>query len=158
MIRLVTGREYAKLFTDIYNSANTLFPESERADAGEEIFYRQLSEDCNFLYVIEGEACGFMSWHRCEGRYEVTSLYVKRQCQGRKAGSELLKYFEEHIMEDACILVKVLKNAPWALNFYKKHGYEILREGACDHVIGRNIKEKPWEKILYKDWIMQKAK
>lgn len=154
MILPVTGTEYAKVFTDIYNSANTLFPESERADAGEEVFYRQLSEDSNFLYIMEGEACAFMSWHKYAEYYELTSLYVKRQCQGRKAGSELLKYFEEHIMEDACILVKVLKNAPWALIFYKKHGYETLNEETRELLKGWNIKEKSWENIFFKQWKM----
>ncbi len=155
MILPVTGTEYAKVFAELYNSANMLFSENERADAGEEAFYRQLRKDCNFLYIIEGEACGFMSWHKYAGYYELTSLYVKRSYQGRKVGHELLTYFEGGITEDACILIKVLKNAPWALNFYKKHGYETLNEETRELLKSWNIKEKSWENIFFKQWKMR---
>lgn len=45
--------------------------------------------------------------------------------QGRKAGHELLTYFEGGITEDACILIKILKNAPWALNFIRSTGMRL---------------------------------
>ena len=149
MIKPVDGDEYAKVFASIYNSANTLFPENARCDAGEEIFYRQLTEDHNFVYIKKDDVCGFVSYHRFAEYYEITSLYVKRDCQRMKIGHHLLSFAESQIEKDCYIIIKVLKNADWAVRFYQEHGYKPLSE-ARDLAQAFNLTEKMWEKILYK--------
>lgn len=150
MIIPVKEYGYADDFASIFNSANTLFPENERCDADGKVFYNQLKEDDNFLYMNENEICGFMSYHKFEEYYELTSLYIKREKQGIRIGHQLLTYFEEQIKNDSYILIKVLNNAYWALDFYQKHGYELLNDEMRNLAGSWNITEKAWEKILYK--------
>lgn len=149
MIKPVNDLMYANLFASIYNNANTLFPESARCDADEEIFYRQLTEDNNFIYASENDVCGFVSYHMYAEYYEITSLYVKREYQRMKIGYRLLSFAESQAVSNDYIIVKVLKNAYWALDFYQKHGYKLYIE--VPHLVQAwNLKEKAWEKILYK--------
>lgn len=150
MIIPVKENKYAFEFAAIYNSANTLFQESERCDADEKVFYKQLREDYNFIYMSEDEICGFMSYHRYEEYYELTSLYIKRECQGRKIGHQLLVHYEKQIEPGSYSIIKVLNNADWALAFYKKHGYQFLNDEMRSIIGSWNMTEKAWEKILYK--------
>lgn len=64
-----------------------------------------------------------MSFHCYEQYSELTSLYVKREVQGRGIGERLLRHFEKEAKPRTLALVKVLKSAPWALSFYQKHNY-----------------------------------
>lgn len=150
MIIQVNEDTYAEKFASVYNSANTLFREDERCDADGKLFYEQLHKDVNFVYFHKKELCGFLSYHRFEGYYELTSLYVKREHQKRKIGHQLLTYFEKQIEEDAVIMIKVLKNAPWAIDFYKKHGYGSCDAQMCGKITNGNVIQKGWEIILYK--------
>ena len=150
MIIQVNGCKYANEFASIYNSANLLFEENRRCDADEKVFYKQLREDDNFIYMRANEICGFMSCHRYEEYCELTSLYIKRECQGMKIGHQLLEYFEKQIEHGSYSIIKVLNNADWASAFYKKHGYQILNEEMYNLIRSWNMTEKAWEKILYK--------
>ncbi|MCM1538649.1 MAG: GNAT family N-acetyltransferase [bacterium] len=157
MIIPVSGRGYAGDFAAVYNSANTLFPQNERSDADETVFYPQLERDNNYIYTDGDEICAFMSCRSFEEYRELTSLYVKRECQRKKIGRELLRYFEEAPVQKApagrefYFLVKVLRNAEWALDFYKKHGYEPLNEKTRGLICRWNMTEKAWENILIKN-------
>lgn len=64
MIIPLSGQNHARDLAAVYNSANTLFPEEQRCDADETVFYRQLREDRNFLSLDGDTICGFMSWRR----------------------------------------------------------------------------------------------
>lgn len=64
MLVHITDETYAKTLASIYNSANMLFPESERKAAAPDIFTQQLKEDENFLEITDNkEAAAFMSYH-----------------------------------------------------------------------------------------------
>lgn len=134
----------------------TLFPENARRDADETIFYKQLAEDHNFVYLNGEDVCGFVSYHKFMGYDEITSLYVKKDMQRMKVGHHLLAFVENQIRGDrdtmsdgTDVIIKVLNNAPWALDFYRKHGYTALQNG---HSLaeGRSLLKKPWETILCK--------
>lgn len=155
MILPINGQNYARDLAAVYNSANTLFPEEQRCDADETVFYRQLQEDRNFLSLDGDTICGFMSWRKSAEYAELTSLYVRREYQKTGVGGQLLAHFEEQAADASCLIVKVLRQAPWALAFYEKHGYEPLNEEMRRFIESRGLKaerliEKAWEKILYK--------
>lgn len=150
MIKPADDRSYADVFASIYNSAITLFPEEERCDGDGTIFQRQLQEDRNYVYTEGGRICGFASYHEYEGYFELTSLYVKRECQRMGIGRRLLEYVEGQIGEGALILVKALNNAAWSFDFYGKQGYRLLDEKMREGIKGWGLTEKSREKILYK--------
>ncbi len=150
MIKPVDDCKYSSIFATIYNSANTLFPPDARSESGEEIFYRQLLEDNNFVYLSENNICGFVSYRRVIDYYEITSLYVKRDYQKMKIGHELLVFVESQIDKGSYVIIKVLKNACWALDFYQKHGYKPLNTMKL-FTDNFDLTEKSWEKILYKN-------
>lgn len=148
MIKPANGREDSAVFASIYNSANTLFSQADRCEAGREIFYRQLTEDHNFVYVSGNDICGFISYHKFTDYDEITSLYVKRDYQRMGIGHQLLSFAESQIGEGNDIMIKVLKNADWALRFYQKYGYKRLKD--IQNNTACNLIEKEWEKIYYK--------
>ena len=150
MIVQVDTQEYADIFAAVYNSANTLFDNSEQYDATGKLFLSQLENDENFICLDGKEVVGFMSFHRYGQYSELTSLYVKREFQNRGIGERLICHFEQKIKPDALALVKVLNNAPWALRFYQKHGFTFLDENIAESFKTLGITDKPWEKILYK--------
>lgn len=150
MIIPISGQGRAKDLAVIYNNANTLFPEEQRRDAEEAIFYRQLEEDQNYLYQEDDVICGFMSWHKFDKYAELTSLYVRRECQKAGIGGKLLAHFEGQAAGAPCLIVKVLRQAHWALAFYEKRGYRPLNGETCRLMESHGITEKPWEKILCK--------
>lgn len=150
MIIQVDTPEYADIFAAVYNSANTLFKNSEQYDVTGKIFLPQLKNDENFIYSDGDEVTGFMSFHCYEQYSELTSLYVKREFQNRGIGESLIHYFEQKLNSGTPALVKVLKNASWALRFYQKYGFTFLDAKKTESLKALGITEKPWEKILYK--------
>lgn len=150
MIIPIDDLKYADVLAAIYNSANALFPEEQRRDADGMVFYRQLQEDRNFLFVDEGEPCGFTSCRRCGDCLELTSLYVKRERQDAGVGRQLLACFEGQADGASLLIVKVLRQAHWALAFYQKHGYGPLSDEARRLLEGQGVTEKAWERILCK--------
>ena len=150
MIIQVDTPEYADIFAAVYNSANTLFENSEQYDATGKIFLPQLKDDENFIYSDGDEIVGFMSFHCYEHYSELTSLYIKKEVQNQGIGDRLIRFFEQKIRPDTLILVKVLTNAPWALRFYQKHNYAFFDDETAESLRALGLAEKPWEKILYK--------
>ncbi len=73
----------------------------------------------------------------------LSSLYVDPDQQGNGYGTILLKNVEQFTKENNCVVValETHRDAVWAINFYKKNGYEIVNE---------KITEFPFNKILDK--------
>lgn len=123
----ITDTKYADIFAAIYNSANELFAAAEQSAAGADIFVPQIASDMNFMKIQEnGDFSAFMSYHRYGNFYELTSLYVKKEYQQNGIGFQLLSHMEALLRNNDVIFVSVLKNAPWAQNFYGKHGFHPL--------------------------------
>lgn len=150
MIIQVKTQEYADIFAAVYNSANTLFDDSGQYDAAGKVFLPQLKNDENFVYLNEDDVVGFMSFHCFEQYSELTSLYVKRISQNQGIGDRLIRCFEQQMKPGTLALVKVLKNAPWALNFYQKHDFAFSDDEMAERLNALGLAEKPWERILYK--------
>lgn len=143
----IEGNEYATTFANIYNCANELYPVNERHPADGAVFHKQLQEDENYIYVIEQETVGFMSYHKYEQYFELTSLYVTFSKQKQGIGEALLNYFEHQVPRERLMVVKALNDSPWAIHFYTKHGYMKMTEVQLQsfHLVQHN-----WETILCK--------
>ncbi|MBE5901333.1 MAG: GNAT family N-acetyltransferase [Lachnospiraceae bacterium] len=126
MFKKTTDIKECTILTEIYNSAILVFDEKDRADATEDIFYKQMREDENYLYYGEdGIAKAFFSYRKvAEAVYEMTSLYVKKEYQRAGIGQKCFTFLEEQIPKGSILYVKALKNAPWSIAFYRKMGFE----------------------------------
>ena len=156
MVIHVTDQKYLDIFADIYNSAIELFEKNERGAATADTFASQFENDENFIEIQEdGSIAAFMSYHQYGRYYELTSLYVKREFQRKGVGHKLLCCFEQTVGSDGIIFVKVLKNAPWSLNFYTKNGYVPVDAEMKKTAELLNITEKAWSIVLYKDMAQQ---
>lgn len=152
MILHVTDQKYAKAFSDIYNNAIELFAEDQRGTAAADVFIPQLESDENFIEIQEdGGIAAFMSYHQYGNYYELTSLYVKKEYQRKGIGNKLLKHMEQNLNGGGVVFVKVLKNAPWSLDFYRSNGYVPLDPQLRECAAALNITEKPWSIVLYKN-------
>lgn len=151
MILRVTDQKYAEIFADIYNNAIGLFAEDVRGAATADVFIPQLENDYNFIETQEeGDIAGFMSYHQYGNCYELTSLYVKCNYQRKGIGKKLLSHMEQSLHNSDVIFVKVLKNAPWSMNFYQGNGFVPVDTEMKESAEVLNIKEKPWSIVLYK--------
>ena len=152
MVIHVTDRECLDIFADIYNSAILLFEENARGAATADTFVSQIENDENYIEVQEdGNITAFMSYHRYGRHCELTSLYIKREFQRKGVGRKLLCNFEQLAGSEGIIFVKVLKNAPWSLNFYTKNGYMPVDDEMRKTAELLGITEKPWSVVLCKD-------
>ena len=91
-----------------------------------------------------------MSYHQYGEYYELTALYAKSEYQRKGVGQKLLHFFEQQIENDGVVFVKVLKNAPWSMNFYLKNGYVPIDPKMREAAESINIRERPWSVVLYK--------
>lgn len=144
-------RKYLDDFVNIYNSANLLFQPEERSEATPEVFVPQLENDTSIIVINEsGNADAFLSYHSYGKLYELTSLYVKSECQNRGLGKKLLIHFESQVPRESIVFVKALNNAPWSFNFYLKNGYSLIDYDTKEMATSFGILETPWSTILYK--------
>lgn len=151
MLQYVADQKYAEAFAAVYNSANTLFGESERRDADAALFAAQMDENENLaVFSASGEVTAFLSFHRTGESYELSALYVQREHQREGRGTELLRAFEERLPAGSVIFAKVLKNAPWAMAFYRRNGFAPVDGGMREAAAALGITDKPWSAVLYK--------
>jgi len=139
--------EHTSEFAKIYNSANHLYPKEKRYPVTEAVFEKQLREDVNYLYQKDGKNVAFFSYHEREKYVELTSLYVEYEYQRMGIGEELLSVFEQLFPIGTLFITKALKDSPWAIRFYKKHGFLASPEEIFQIM---QYKEKTWEIVLYK--------
>lgn len=147
MIRKVESEDFAYQMAEIYNSANELYPEDERYPADADIFYKQIERDKNYVYEKNGKIVGFMSYHKYEQYYELTSLYIHLEYQKKGIGEDLLTFFEKQIPMGNFVITKALNTSPWAIRFYTKHKYRKATELELSSL---NLEQHRWETILYK--------
>ena len=146
-------KSHLHMFVEIYNSATSLFAEELRADATMETFIPQFEQDNNMIELQDGNVGrAFMSYRTCGTYCALTSLYVRKEYQRQGLGMELLCFFEAQIPKGGAAFIKVLKNAPWSIEFYKKNGYMPLIPEMASAASSLGLDEKPWSMILYKEF------
>ncbi len=151
MFQKVNDIASCETFAGIYNSAILLFDVKDRSDATGNVFLEQLRSDTNYICCDDdGAEKAFFSYRQRSGNaFELTSLYVKRECQRKGVGQSCLLFLEGLLPKGSIIYVSVLKNAPWSIDFYHKMGFEDDADGEA--VTNLGIKVSPWSAILRKE-------
>lgn len=135
----------------IYDSANLLFPEEERAPGTSHMFKELLELQQVYILTRQGKAAAFLAYDEQESYVELTALYVRHEWQQTGCAGELLSWFGEVCPKEKPVVVKALRNAPWAIQCYQKHGYQEWtkeKRESC-HIF---LEQRPWSVILCREW------
>lgn len=124
-----------------YDSANQLHKPEERADGDLQTFKDIVETDSVLLIEDHDVVLGWISYKVLNTYLLVTGLYIRQEHQRMGAAQRLLNF----VLEDArrqglsrCVL-KVLKNAPWAISFYQKNGFLLLETDSDEPVMQREV-------------------
>ncbi|HXU77392.1 MAG TPA: GNAT family N-acetyltransferase, partial [Methylomirabilota bacterium] len=63
----------------------------------------------------------------------VRHAYVRTECRGRGIGRSLLDYMIQ--LTHRPVLIGTWKDATWAIEFYRKNGFELVSEKAKDRLL-----------------------
>jgi len=132
-----------KPFEAIYSKEEKIAFAENNIETAESIKETALSKKLICLKDVE-EILGFAVFRKKNDETVwVNSLYVDPKKQGSGYGVSLLIEIEKFAKENHCkvVALETHRNAVWALNFYKKNGYEIVNE---------KMAEFPFNKILDK--------
>ncbi len=153
MFKKVNSIDSCDVFLDIYNSAILNFAEEERGEATSDIFYQQISTDINYIYYDNDDfPKAFFSYKKhTDYLFQLTSLYVRKECQRMGIGKQSILFLEEMIPTGSVLCVKVLKNAPWSINFYYKMGFMDISNEMEKEISEYGLKTNPWSRILRKN-------
>lgn len=121
-----------KAIVDIYNDANLLFDEAYRSPGTESTFHSLLSEDQLIMASNEGEDVGFISYKIIGNLLLISGLYVVCRHQQRGLASYMMQSVLKDLSQVSYVVLKVLKSAPWANEFYKKQGFIDLDSESLD--------------------------
>ena len=66
-------------------------------------------------------------------------------------GKQSILFLEEMIPTGSVLCVKVLKNAPWSINFYYKMGFMDISNEMEREISEYGLKTNPWSRILRKN-------
>lgn len=95
-------------------------------DKAKEDFYRLLKSTHTYTMFFEGEIIGFFMFTKLENEpvIFIKNFQVKKEFQGKGAGSKALEFMEEKAKELGCksIELAVFEENP-AIEFYKKKGF-----------------------------------
>lgn len=152
MFQKVTDAASCDIFAMIYNSAILLFDERDRAEATGDIFRSQIENDINYIcYNDVYSATAFFSYRQyADNLFELTSLYVRKDCQRAGVGQSCYLFLEGLLPKESTVYVKALNNAPWSIRFYQKMGFE---DASADSEILKTkygIRIEPWSNLLKK--------
>jgi ribosomal protein S18 acetylase RimI-like enzyme len=146
--------------TFIYNDSIKLFPSNVRIESDYSLF-KELFETNNVIIVEKKDVTKTIGWiaYKIHQKYSfIVGLYLLIDEQRKGIGTKLLNHCINDLVKENCklIILYVLKNAPWSIEFYKKNGFKIYDNKT--HEYGKDydiIKEKTindWELLMYK-WL-----
>ena len=93
----------------------------------------------NIIVAKDGErvigfvGCGAYRDETLPGHGEIFAIYVLKECQGQKAGYELMNAALERLSEYQKVAVWVLKGNDRAIRFYKRYGFRF--DGAESEIV-----------------------
>ena len=143
--------------TRIYNDSITIFPPDQSAESSKEQFTEFYNN--NIVYIAEktdtSEAVGWIAYNQQEKYILINGIYLLLKEQLKGIGTKILDYCLNIWKKnnDKFILLKALKNAPWSVDFYKKHNfiiYETNKEYENDLNFLKSEKTNKWEILMYK--------
>ena len=93
-------------------------------------FLREANRIRFFVAEINGEIVGVAGYEYVKDVALIRHVYVKLKHQRKGIGSTLLKHIESIIRIEAKtrrLIVGTYKVAYWAISFYQKHGYRLMK-------------------------------
>jgi len=79
-----------------------------------------------FGWEVNGELVGVIGFEPIKGVTLIRHTYVLPQWQKQEIGSKLLNHLKGLATTSSRLLVGTWANAYWAIDFYKKHGFNLL--------------------------------
>ena len=143
--------------TLIYNDSIKIFPSNIRKESDYNLFKNIFNK--SIVYVVEkSNVSKLIGWTAYEIYPEYTfivGLYLLIDEQRKGIGTELLKYCIDTLKRGNCklIILNVLKNAPWSIEFYRKNGFMIY-DTTSEYETSFNVLKtrtiNDWELLMYK--------
>lgn len=129
-----------KRIAEIYNAAirpfADIYSEEEMAAYGEllhqspEDFFEAQNRRTYSCVALEDKICGFMAFHK--KRHNIiwmNSLYIDPAYQKHGLGSFLLNSLPKLVSPDTILIaLETHPKAKWAIQFYRKNGYQIVND------------------------------
>ena len=81
-----------------------------------------------FYYVSENKILGFAIINCNLDFIELITIAIDKHYQRKKIGNSLLQYVINYSGLDKFLYIEVAKNNYGAINFYKKHGFNVFSE------------------------------
>jgi len=143
--------------TLIYNDSIKLFPSNIRKESNYDLFQNIYNN--SVVYIAEklniSKSIGWIAYNNYPEYTFIVGLYLLI-CEQRKGiGTKLLSYCIDTLKDGNCklIILNVLKNAPWSIEFYRKNGFMIYdttsEYGASFNVLKKRTINN-WELLMYR--------
>ena len=137
--------------SDDYYFALGLYTEAIRPLAGAWIKWVEADQEAQFaslwrpndtrIITLDGQDIGWVEFRRTGDELFLKQFYISPAYQRRGIGSQVLRLLrEEQRGSAASMALFVLKNNP-AFRFYKRHGFEVVRETHTTFVMRRKMGE-----------------
>jgi len=143
--------------TLIYNDSIKIFPSNIRKESDYNLFKNIFNK--SIVYIAEksnvSKLIGWIAYEIYPEYTFIAGLYLLIDEQRKGIGTELLKYCIDRLKRENCklIILNVLKNAPWSIEFYRKNGFMIY-DTTSEYGAGFNVLKtrtiNDWELLLYK--------
>lgn len=93
------------------------------------------------IIVLDGQEIGWVEFRQTEDEVFLKQFYISPEHQRRGIGSQVLRLLlEERRGVAKSMALFVLKNNP-ALRFYRRHGFDVVRETPTRFVMRREMGE-----------------
>jgi ribosomal protein S18 acetylase RimI-like enzyme len=92
------------------------------------------------IIVLDGEEIGWVEFRQTKDEVFLKQLYTTPKHQRQGIGSQIIRLLNEQATTTKSMALFVLKNNP-AFRFYKRHGFEIVRETHSTLVMRRAMGE-----------------
>lgn len=113
-----------------YDSANMLHDEKMRSVGTYDIIKEVFDRTKSYNLYLNNEIIGWIAWEMKDNFCSLEALYIKIDMQNKGIGRYLMDFGIENLKKSgiSIVLLSVLRNAPWAIEFYKKYGFEEITD------------------------------
>jgi ribosomal protein S18 acetylase RimI-like enzyme len=92
------------------------------------------------IIVLDGEEIGWVEFRQTGEELFLKQLYISPAYQRKGIGSQVMQLLEERSGTVKSMALFVLRNNP-ALRFYRRHGFDVVRETHTTFVMRREMGE-----------------
>jgi ribosomal protein S18 acetylase RimI-like enzyme len=92
------------------------------------------------IITLKGEDIGWVEFRWTGDELFLKQLYITPEHQRQGVGSQVIRLLNEHARTAKSMALFVLKNNP-AFQFYRRHGFEVVRETHTTLVMRRALAE-----------------